>query len=349
MKKLLPSDCTVLITGAAGFIGFHLATRYHRAGYRVIGVDRCKESSPPAINQIRMSMLCEEKIPVQLGDLAQADFVADIVAQHRPHLIFHMAANANVRCLDARKFSENISGLVNMLAAAREHPPVHFIYASSGSVYGENAPRPFCENAVLTQPVSCYAKSKFAGEIIANIWAKGSDFPVTGLRFFNVYGPWGRPEMAPFQFADSLALGRKTPIITGHTSRSWLYIDDAIQACEALAEMPPCIREDARIVNIAGPRLVNTMDALHIISKFMDKIPRIVHRPSAAKEVSSNPADTGLLESLTGRVPQTVFEDGIRHFLEWHREEWLPAIRNYHSPMSGNAENHATAMQQHGT
>jgi len=344
MKAELHSGRTVLITGAAGFIGFHLATQYHRAGYRVIGVDRSIESALPVINQMRMNMLREKKIPVELGDLIQENFVIDVISEHRPDLIFHLAANANVRCADAQKFSENISGLVNMLAASHKYPPEHFIYASSSSVYGENTPRPFCEDAALMQPTSMYARSKFAGEIIADIWARGSDFPVTGVRFFNVYGPWGRPETALFQFANSLAFGEKTTIISGFTSRSWLYIDDAIQSCQALAEVPPCAQNEARVVNVAGPCLVKTIDALHIIAKYMEKTPDILHCPPAVKEVISNPGDTALLKSLTGKEPQVLFEDGIRHFLEWHKEEWVPVAQNHKLPTNGQEKNSVAAV-----
>lgn len=306
---------TVLITGAAGFIGFHLARHYHRAGMRVAGVDRMRPQN--RMCRARLSELRLENIGVELGDLAESGTAAEIFARHKPGLVFHMAAHAGVRCGDREKFDrDNVLASANMLAAARRFPPAHFLFASSGSVYGEHSPRPFCEDADICMPENIYAASKYAGEMLARYWARSGNFPATCVRFFNVYGPWGRPDMMPFRFADALAEDGEVSVISGEARRAWLYIGDAVCACAALARAAPAAGE-TRIVNVAGPELVRTADALSLIAKLMDKKPRAVFNPPAEPEITSNPADLRLLKSLAGDVPRTPFCAGIKKFLTW--------------------------------
>lgn len=210
MKTLSPHS-KILVTGAAGFIGYHLTTHLQRMGCRVVGVDRCA-AVLPFINQKRMQMLRDNGVAVECCNLAVPTFVAALLAKHRADVIVHLAAHANVRSADA-PFHENIASMVNLLQNATLYPPRHFLYASSSSVYGEHTLPPFCESAELRQPPSIYARSKLTGERIANVYADNSKFPITGMRFFNVYGAWGRPQMAPFRFADALSLDEKVPII----------------------------------------------------------------------------------------------------------------------------------------
>lgn len=325
----VPSDVpsTVLITGAAGFIGFHLARYYQRAGWRVVGADR--ESFPAGdIRCARMDILRREGVVMELGDLASPSVAGEIFARYKPRLVFHMAARAGVRCRDAAQIGENNTATVlHMLAAARRHPPAHFLFASSSSVYGENSPRPFSETVAICMPENLYAASKVVGEINARFCAMCGYFPVTSARFFNVYGPWGRPDMAPFRFTDCLASGREVPIISGDTRRAWLYIDDAVDACVALAKIPPVNDGIHRIVNIAGPNLIRTMDMLQIIAREMNEKPNIVFNSPEFPEVTSNPADLSLLKLLIGFTPPTAFEDGIKAFLEWYKQnEFLNAV-----------------------
>lgn len=317
MTALAPPK-TVLITGAAGFIGFHLSRHYLRAGCRVIGADNPAGFDETDIRRCRMELLRGEGVEIEAGDLSLQRFTEELFGCHRPDAVFHLAAQAGARCRNVEKFCKNnIEAFVNMLAAARKHPPAHFLFASSSAVYGERAPRPFCEKFPISPPDSPYAHSKFLNEQIASFWATGKHFPVTGIRFFNVYGPWGREEMALFRFADCLAQGRDTPIITGNAMRSWLYIEDAVAACTALAQLPP--NNQYRIVNIAGPRMVRTIDALTIIARKMNKTPRIIYTPPELPELTSNPADLSLLESLVGKTPETEFETGVDKFLQWHQ------------------------------
>ena len=315
-RKITPAPVAVLITGAAGFIGFHLARRYLRAGVRVVGADNPADFGDADIRRRRMELLLGDGLDMREGDLSRQDFVERLFVP-RPDAVFHLAARAGARCRDAGKFSkDNIEAFVNVLAAARARPPAHFLFASSSAVYGDGAPRPFCENHPIAPTGRPYADSKWLNENIARFWARAEEFPVTGIRFFNVYGPWGREDMALFRFADCLARGRHVPVITGDAMRSWLYVEDAVSTCIALAQRPP--DNQYRAVNVAGPRLVRTLDALEIVARKMGKRPRIVQTPPECPETMSNPADLTFLESLTGGVPRTDFEDGIDKFLEWH-------------------------------
>lgn len=308
----------VLITGVAGFVGFHLARHYLRAGFAVIGADNPADFHKTDIRRQRMAILRREMPEIKEGDLSIRQFAEDAFAP-RPDIVFHLAASAGARCRNTGQFwKNNLETLVNMLAVARSNPPAHFLFASSSAVYGENAPRPFCETYAVSQTGRPYADSKIACEKIARFCSEERAFPVTCARFFNIYGPWGREEMALFRFADCLARGLDAPIITGGAMRSWLYIDDAISTCAALAQLPP--ENYYRVVNIAGPRLVRTIDALNIIARKMNITPRTVSKPPPFPELTSNPADLSLLKHVTGKIPETEFEDGVDKFLAWHKQ-----------------------------
>lgn len=317
----------VLITGAAGFVGFHLAMHYLGLGREVIGADRCYDSLGDGIagniKRVRRNILIKRGVIMEEGDLATPKVAARIFAKHCPSLVFHLAALPGARSSDRQQLgADNVTGFVNVLSAADANPPAHFLFASSSSVYGENSPRPFCEETPLTTPNGHYAASKFAGELAARIWSQNAEFPITIMRFFNIYGPWGRPDMAPFIFADCLTQEREVTIISGDAERSWLYIDDAVSACQQLAEIPPA---RTRFVNIAGPQLIRTTDVLDTIARLLGKNPRICHQPPDTPEVTSNPASLALLKSLIGNVPQTTFAEGGQKFIDWHVREWVPA------------------------
>lgn len=311
----------VLITGAVGFIGFHLAMHYRKMGMQVIGVDKHTDSSTSdIIRHARKDILTKHGVIIEECNLAYAENAENVFAKHHPSLVFHFAALSGARCTDRQQLdADNIIALVNVLSAADINPPKHFLFSSSSSVYGENSPRPFCENTKLTTPDTPYASSKFAGEIAARVWARNANFPITIMRFFNVYGPWGRTNMAPFIFAECLAQEQEVKIISGDAERSWLYINDAISACGQLAKMPS---SRIRTVNIAGPHLVKTTDILDTIAQLMGRTPRVYYQSPKIPEVTSNPANLQLLESLIGKKPQTTFDEGIKEFINWYTREW---------------------------
>ena len=318
----MSSKNIVVITGAAGFVGFHLLQHYHCAGFAVMGIDYPKSFNEFDIRHKRMAVLNSMGIQVKEGDLSRQDFVESCFAGIQPHLIFHLAAYADARSTDAIRFrNDNMLSFINVLSAVQHTPPAHFLFASSSAVYGEHSPRPFSESTPLSKPEnSLYGASKLMNEEVSHYWA--DTFPVTGLRFFNIYGPWGRTQMAPFYFVDCLAQSRKINMITRHAQRTWLYIDDAVDVCVKLADRPPRLNE-ARFINIAGPDLVTTSELLDIIANLMNQTPDLVDCPPEIPEVSSNPADTSLLQSIIGYTPQITFVEGIRKFLAWYENEWL--------------------------
>ena len=316
------ADGTTLVTGVAGFIGFHIARYYLRAGCRVVGVDNPAYFASGSLHDFRLRTLRREGLIFCGGDLARQDFVADVAARHRPEWVFHLAAMASVRSSETRRFgNDNIAGLVSVLAALRANSPAHFLFASSSSVYGERAPRPFAESYAVAAADNLYADSKFIGERILRFWS--GDFPMTAVRFFNVYGPWGRPNMAPLYFTDCLARDIEVRLISPEVRRAWLYIDDAVRACVELAQAAQAAGGDpVRVVNIAGPELVRTADALEIIARQMGRRPRVVSCPPAVAEVTSNPADLTALKALLGWTPQTRFPAGVTKLIAWYQSEW---------------------------
>ena len=327
MNELNNTCQKVFITGAAGFIGFNLARHYRRQGYTVIGVDNPAYFLTHDISSRRADILQSEGVIMEKGDLSQDCFVDEVFFRHCPHIVFHLAAHTGVRCQNIERFNkDNIDGFINMLSAAQKSPPAHFLFASSSSVYGENAPRPFNENYSPPTPSSLYAKSKLTGEQVAGIFAIGNDFLITVIRFFNVYGPWGRPDMAPFYFTDCLTHEREIKVITGNAKRSWLYIDDAVDACVKLARTSRKANHAPCIVNVAGPELVQTDDLLAEIAQRLNKTPNIVRCPPKFPEITSNPADLNFLKSLIGCVPETTFLDGIEKFLAWYHHEKISLI-----------------------
>lgn len=311
-----------IITGAAGFVGFHLAQRFHEAGCDVVCVDRADRFKGEDIRNKRIALLQREGYRMVFGDLASIDFVKILFSAELPGLVLHMAAQTNARGADWSVFErDNVQAVDNLLAAAEKYRPSHFVFASSSSVYGEDAPRPFREDLPLTEAETPYEKTKQQGETAIKRAAKEWGLAATIMRFFNVYGPWGRTDMAPYIFADRLANDLPVTLYNGDTERAWLYIDDAVKACFDLASLPPGAGETPRVVNVAGPELVKTLDLLHTIAKKINKTPKIQHEVAAVREITSNPGDVERLRTLTNSIPQTSFEQGISKFLAWHKEQ----------------------------
>lgn len=329
VSKELNQKPKTIITGAAGFIGFHLMRCYREAGHDVVGVDRADRCNSEDIRDRRLLVLKQENCRMVFGDLAKADFVGGLFATERPNLVLHMAAQTNARSDDWSVFErDNVQVVDNLLVAAKECSLSHFVFASTSSVYGEDAPRPFREDLPLTEAVTPYEKTKQMGETAIQRAAEQWGLSATIVRFFNLYGPWGRTDMAPYIFADRLASDTPVTLYNGDTERAWLYIDDAVKACFDLAAMPPSASESPRIVNVAGPELVKTLDLLNIIAKQLNKTPQIQHESAAVREITSNPGAVERLRALTNSIPQTSFEQGISKFLAWHKQqrESRPAV-----------------------
>lgn len=314
----------VYITGIAGFVGFHLARHCLRLGWKVAGADSLSPYYSPHLKVARLRELERDGRPdIAIEDLALPGTAARLLSGFGPDVVFHLAARPGARETDATALErDNIAAFSEMLSAIGSVPGItHFLFASSSSVYGGSASHPLREDAVL-KPLGPYGISKATNESSAKANAKAGGPPATALRFFNVYGPWGRPDMAMFRFAEALSKDRPVTLNNGgQSARALLYVDDAVRACVRLAGMPPGDSENRfRPVNIAGPALVRTRDVLSTIARWAKKAPRVVCEE--AREPAAISADLSRLHSLTGEVPQTTFRDGVVRFLRWHRE-WL--------------------------
>lgn len=315
----------VLVTGAAGFIGMHLSALMLDRGIEVLGIDNLNAYYDPTLKEARLSTLTGrngfsfEKISIEDNEAVMRAF-----AQFSPVLVVHLAAQAGVRhSLDApRSYTQsNIEGFLSMIEAARKYPVQHFIYASSSSVYGSNAKVPFSEDDPVEHPLSLYAATKRANELMAETYAHLFAIPMTGLRFFTVYGPWGRPDMAMWKFTDAILAGRAIEVYdeTG-MSRDFTYIDDIIAAILKLLPLAPTkngTQSPHRILNIGNNRPERLVDFIAAIEAACEKAAIKHHRPRQPGDVSTTYANVAKLQSLTGFRPETSIQDGARKFARW--------------------------------
>src|SRR5580693_4705377 len=243
------ADDKVLVTGAAGFIGFHVAQRLLSAGRQVVGLDSVNDYYDPALKQARLDILKgESKFTFVKSDLADREATRALFAQHRFPAVVHLAAQAGVRYSleNPHAYADaNIEGFLNVLEGCRHHGCGHLLFASSSSVYGANTKLPFSVQDNVDHPISLYAASKKANELMAHAYSHLYRIPATGLRFFTVYGPWGRPDMAMFIFAAAILAGQPIKLFNhGKMRRDFTYIDDVSQAVVRLIDHPPEGRTD---------------------------------------------------------------------------------------------------------
>ena len=327
----------VLVTGAAGFIGFHLARRLARDGVTVLGLDNLNSYYDLALKEARLAELQKEPgVTFERIDLTDgAGFRASMAAFH-PDVVVHLAAQAGVRySLDRPEeyVSANVAGFLSVLEACRHVGTRHLVYASSSSVYGMNAKAPFSEHDGADHPVSLYAATKRANELMAHSYAHLFQIRATGLRFFTVYGPWGRPDMAYFKFTKAIVEGRPIDVYNhGEMERDFTYIDDVIESMVRLIDRPPSAdaafdrtRPDPatsfaphRVYNIGNNQPVRLG---RFITAIGDALGREVHQrllPMQPGDVPLTYAATDDLEAAIGFSPATPIEDGIRRFVDWY-------------------------------
>lgn len=329
---------TYLITGVAGFIGFHTARALLAAGHRVVGVDNLTPYYDPRLKQARFDLLKEEGAELHLTDLADRVAVAELFARVTPERVIHLAAQAGVRySIDnpMAYLDSNLAGFMTVLEGCRHHGIEHLVYASSSSVYGANHTYPFSEDDTVDHPVSLYAATKKANEALAHSYAHLYRLPVTGLRFFTVYGPWGRPDMAYFSFTQKILAGEPIPVFNnGKMQRDFTYIDDIVRGIIAIAAQPAAPNPDWnpkapdpasslapwRIYNIGN----NTPTELeHFITVLEDSLGQKAmrdYKPMQAGDVVKTAADITALEAATGFAPSTSIEEGLPKFVEWYRQ-----------------------------
>ena len=326
---------TALVTGAAGFIGYHLSLRLLDAGWRVVGLDSLNAYYDPALKQHRLDQLLAHAafVPVR-GKLEQPGLLMEVFGEHRPDRVIHLAAQAGVRhSIEApRDYLEaNLIGTYELIEAARACPPAHMLMASTSSVYGANPQMPYRETDKVDTQMSFYAATKKANEAMAHSYAHLYGLPITMFRFFTVYGPWGRPDMAYFKFTRAILKGDPIDVYNnGEMRRDFTYIDDLVTAILGLAECPPgdvpvgdhdSLSPVApfRTVNIGASQPVALMDFIQAIEKAIGREARKNMMGMQPGDVPATWAETRLLRDLTGVEMTTDVETGVKRFVEWYR------------------------------
>ena len=323
-----PTPGTVIVTGAAGFVGFHVAQALLARGHRVVGLDNLNPYYDPALKQARLAHLTPNPaFTFHHLDLANKDetleaFATAGTASHPVTHIVHLAAQAGVRfsMIDPWAYvSSNVMGHVTVLEAARRIPALqHLVYASSSSVYGGNAKLPFAESDPVDHPVSLYAATKRADELIAHAYWHLYGLPLTGLRFFTVYGPWGRPDMAYYAFAEAILAGRPITLYDdGRPRRDFTYIDDIVAGVLACLDHPPPCDTPPPVFNIGNNQGEPVSTLVALLESALGRSAIIDHVPRPASDVAETWADLTAIEARTGYRPTTPLADGIPKFVAW--------------------------------
>ena len=332
----------ILVTGAAGFIGAEVALRLLQRGERVIGVDNLNTYYDPALKQARLSRItalaqadqawCFEPLSVEDGEALLALFAAE-----RPRAVVHLAAQAGVRYSlenPAAYIQSNLVGFGHILEGCRHHGVEHLVYASSSSVYGGNRQMPFSEQQAVNHPVSLYAASKKANELMAHTYSHLYGLPATGLRFFTVYGPWGRPDMAPMLFARAILAGEPIRVFNhGRMQRDFTYIDDIVEgvircldkpamadpAFDPLQPNPATAAVPHRVFNIGNAQPTELLRFITVLEQALGREAIKDFQPMQPGDVVATAADTSALEHWVGFRPETPLEHGLGAFADWVR------------------------------
>ena len=319
---------TVLVTGAAGFIGFHTVKRLCEQGLEVVGIDNLNDYYSVALKHARLKELrALSGFRFQTLDIVDKPALMALFKDHRFTDVIHLAAQAGVRySLDNPDVyaQSNLTGFLNVLEACRHHRPDHLIYASSSSVYGTNSKLPFSVEDAVDHPVSLYAASKRANELMAHSYCHLYGLRASGLRFFTVYGPWGRPDMALFKFTDAILNDRPIDLYNqGLMSRDFTYIDDIVESIVRLRPRPP-LPENAgegvnRIFNIGRGTPVALLDFVECLEAALGRPARRNLMPMQAGDVHRTWADVSALAQWVDFRPHVTVEAGVGQFVKWYR------------------------------
>lgn len=332
----------ILITGAAGFIGYFLSRRLLELGHAVTGIDELNDYYSPKLKLARLARLgIREQDPeygrALTGDpafrfvklhLEDREGLEKLFAEGSFDVAVNLAGQAGVRYSLENPFSyvqSNVLGFVNLLECCRAHPVRHLLYASSSSVYGGNEKTPFHEEDPVNTPVSLYAATKRCDELMAHVYAHLYRIPSTGLRFFTVYGPWGRPDMAPVLFARAILAGRPINVFNnGNLSRDFTYVDDIIESVVRLVDHAPAGAVPTDIFNVGCGHPMALMDFIHALEDALGKKADMHMLPMQKGDVYQTFADTTKLQKLTGFRPATPLAEGIRRFAAWYLSDDNP-------------------------
>ncbi|MEN8860708.1 NAD-dependent epimerase/dehydratase family protein [Qipengyuania flava] len=331
---------TALISGSAGFIGYSLGQRLLADGFRVIGVDSLSDYYDPNLKRRRQANLLQNAGFSAVNEpIETPGLLADLFAEHRPDIVVHLAAQAGVRYSidNPRSYLEsNLVGTFELLEAARAHPPQHMLLASTSSAYGANTEMPYRETMKADHQMSFYAATKKATEAMAHSYAHLFDLPVTMFRFFTVYGPLGRPDMALFKFTRAMLAGEAIDVYNhGEMMRDFTYVEDLVEAIRRLIDAAPVRPESAediaegdslspvapwRVVNIGNSKPVQLGDMIAAIEDALGMEAKRNLMPMQPGDVPATWADAELLRELTGYVPETDIREGVRRFVAWYRD-----------------------------
>ena len=327
MSELKGKAQTILVTGAAGFIGSAVAARLAAMGHKVVGCDNFNDYYDVRLKHDRVEAILKPAgVACMTVELADNDQVVALFDQVKPTLVVHLAAQAGVRYSlknPSAYVQSNLVAFGHMLEASRLHKVEHLLYASSSSVYGGNAKVPFSEDDITDAPVSLYAATKKANELMAHSYSHLYRLPATGLRFFTVYGPWGRPDMAYFSFTQKLLKGETIPVFAeGQLRRDFTYIDDIVEGVVRLLFKP---RPDTGgadaphwVFNIGNNQPVKVVDFIQTLERVLGVTAKLDFQPMQPGDVAATHADTSKLQDWVGYKPSTSLEDGLTQFREWY-------------------------------
>jgi UDP-glucuronate 4-epimerase len=328
----------LLLTGAAGFIGYSVAAALLARGDSVHGVDNLSDYYDVRLKEARLERLkADSKFTFTRLDISEREPLAQLFSSQSFDAVVHLAAQAGVRYSmeNPHAYGEaNLTGFLNILEGCRHAKTKHLVYASSSSVYGSNAKTPFAEDDNVDHPISLYAATKKANELMAHSYAHLYQLPCTGLRFFTVYGPWGRPDMALFKFTKGILAGEAIPVFNrGEMTRDFTYVDDVVQGVlrvidspakpdpdfDPRAPTPSTSRAPYRVFNIGNSNPVNLMRYIEVLEKCLGKKAKLDLLPMQPGDVPATVADVSRLERAVDYRPRTTVDVGVPRFVEWYR------------------------------
>lgn len=326
-----------LVTGAAGFIGFHACKRLLQAGHEVVGLDNMNDYYDVNLKQARLDLLQSPLFSFHKIDLADREGIAQLFAHEKFNRVIHLAAQAGVRYSLENPFAyadSNLIGYLNILEGCRHNHVEHLLYASSSSVYGLNRKMPFSTDDSVDHPVSLYAATKKANELMAHTYSHLYGIPTTGLRFFTVYGPWGRPDMALFKFTKAMQEGKSIDVYNyGKMKRDFTYIDDIVEAIVRMQDIIPQPNPEwtvetgspadssapYRVYNIGNSSPVELMDYITALEEALGMVAEKNMMPIQPGDVLETSADTKPLYDMVGFRPQTTVSQGVKNFVDWYK------------------------------
>ncbi|MCP9032812.1 NAD-dependent epimerase [Klebsiella sp. SWET4] len=327
-----------LVTGAAGFIGFHVSKRLLNDGHQVVGIDNINDYYDVKLKESRLEQLESPSFTFYKLDLADRDGMAKLFETEQFERVIHLAAQAGVRYSLENPYAyadSNLTGYLNILEGCRHNKVQHLLYASSSSVYGLNRKMPFSTDDSVDHPVSLYAATKKANELMAHTYSHLYSIPTTGLRFFTVYGPWGRPDMALFKFTKAMLEGKSIDVYNyGKMKRDFTYIDDIVEAIVRIQDLIPqpdpewTVEEGSpatssapyRVYNIGNSSPVELMDYINALEQALGLEAKKNMMPIQPGDVLNTSAETQALYKTIGFKPETPVQQGVKNFVDWYKE-----------------------------